>query len=32
MPVMSTNIKLHAYVGILLLAGYAVAIVARMLA
>ena len=32
MPVMATNIKLHAYVGILLLSGYAVAIVARMLA
>jgi 1,4-dihydroxy-2-naphthoate octaprenyltransferase len=32
MPVMGANIKLHAYVGILLLAGYAVAIVARMLA
>ena len=32
MPVMATNIKLHAYVGLLLLAGYAVAIAARMLA
>jgi 1,4-dihydroxy-2-naphthoate octaprenyltransferase len=32
MPVMATHIKLHAYVGILLLLGYAVAIVARLVA
>jgi 1,4-dihydroxy-2-naphthoate polyprenyltransferase len=32
MPVMSTNIKLHAFVGLLLLAGYGVAILARLLA
>jgi 1,4-dihydroxy-2-naphthoate octaprenyltransferase len=31
MPIMGTNIKVHAYVGLLLLAGYAVAIVARLL-
>jgi 1,4-dihydroxy-2-naphthoate octaprenyltransferase len=31
MPVMSTNIKLHAYVGLLLLAGYGVAILTRLL-
>ncbi|MBA3688832.1 MAG: prenyltransferase [Chloroflexi bacterium] len=32
MPVMATNIKIHAYVGVLLLAGYGVAILARLLA
>jgi len=32
MPVMSTNIKLHGYVGLLLLAGYAVAIAFRLIA
>jgi len=32
MPVMGTNIKLHAYVGLLLLAGYGVAIGVRLLA
>ena len=32
MPIMGTNIKLHAYVGLLLLAGYGVAILARLLA
>ena len=31
MPVMSTNIKLHAYVGLLLLAGYGVAFLTRLL-
>jgi hypothetical protein len=31
MPVMGTNIKLHAYVGLLLLAGYGVAILTRLL-
>jgi 1,4-dihydroxy-2-naphthoate octaprenyltransferase len=31
MPVMSTNIKLHAYVGLLLLAGYGLAILIRLL-
>jgi 1,4-dihydroxy-2-naphthoate octaprenyltransferase len=31
MPVMATNIKVHAYVGTLLLVGYALAIVARLL-
>jgi 1,4-dihydroxy-2-naphthoate polyprenyltransferase len=32
MPVMGTNIRVHAYVGMLLLAGYGVAILARQLA
>ncbi len=32
MPIMGTNIKIHAYVGMLLLAGYGVAILARLLA
>jgi hypothetical protein len=32
MPVMSTNIKLHLYVGLLLLAGYAATIVYRLVA
>jgi 1,4-dihydroxy-2-naphthoate octaprenyltransferase len=32
MPVMGTNIKIHAYVGMLLLAGYGVTILARVLA
>jgi 1,4-dihydroxy-2-naphthoate octaprenyltransferase len=32
MPVMSTNIKLHASVGLLLLAGYAIAIASRLVA
>jgi 1,4-dihydroxy-2-naphthoate octaprenyltransferase len=32
MPIMGTNIKFHAYVGLLLLAGYGVAILARLLA
>jgi 1,4-dihydroxy-2-naphthoate octaprenyltransferase len=32
MPFMGANIKLHLYVGLLLLAGYGVAIVARLLA
>jgi 1,4-dihydroxy-2-naphthoate octaprenyltransferase len=32
MPVMGVNIKVHLYVGLLLLAGYGVAIIARLLA
>jgi 1,4-dihydroxy-2-naphthoate octaprenyltransferase len=32
MPFMGTNIKVHLYVGLLLLAGYGVAIVARLVA
>jgi 1,4-dihydroxy-2-naphthoate polyprenyltransferase len=32
MPVMATNIKIHAYVGTLLLVGYGMSILARLLA